>query len=178
MKVILVGYPGSQPLVPATSYLIKKYMPGFDVRFLNYTGKTAAWSNFVADYLSSLGDQKVIFALDDYLIRKPIDMARFEEAAKMKPCVKLCACTEIEHKEYPVTTQYTIWNRLELITLLRNTTTPWDFEINGSKLFRGTSVVHTCLDYDTSSALSARWPGVHLDGLAQEDVDAITGLLV
>lgn len=169
MKVILVGYPGSQPLVPAAKYLTDKYLPGFEVRYLNFTGKKEHWSGFVADYLRSFNDQRVIFALDDYLLSKPIDMVRFKEALKMKPCVKLCVCTPEEHAEYPVTTQYTIWNRLELITLLHKTTTPWDFEINGSKLFKGTSVVHSCLEYDTHSALSARWSGARLDHLNDED---------
>lgn len=172
MKLILVGYPGSQKVKKASEYLVKKYLP-FDVYWLNYTGKIDSWSAFIADYLETFDDEKIIFALDDYLIRGPIDMIRFDEALRQKPCVKLFECTPDEHAEYPVTTQYTMWNRMELIALLRQTTSPWDFEINGSKLFKGESVVYPCLDYDTHSALSARWQGVRTDGLKEEDLQII-----
>lgn len=175
MKIILVGYPGSQKLVPVSKYLVEKYLPGFEVRYLNHTGNVSDWSAFVATYLELLDDEKIIFALDDYLIRAPIDMKRYKEALTLKPCVKLFTCTEQEHREYPVTTQYTIWDRKELMELLKQTSSPWDFEINGSKLFKGTSTLLPCLDYDTSSALSPRWSGVRLN-LNEEDLVAIENL--
>ena len=171
MRIILVGYPGSQRLLPFSKYLTSRYLSDFEIIYLNYEGKIAGWSNYVVDYLLKLGDEKVILSLDDFLIRSAIDMDKFKIAKSMKPCVKLCYCTEQEHKEYPVTLQYTIWNRIELISLLRKTTTPWDFEINGSKLFKGTSVVYSCMDYDTHSALSARWVGTKLDGIKLEDLE-------
>ena len=42
MKVIIIGYPGSQHIVPASKYLTGKYLPGFDfhdfLKINNYLG--------------------------------------------------------------------------------------------------------------------------------------------
>ena len=175
MKVILVGYPGSQHIVPASRYLAKKYLPGFDIHYLNYVGEKDKWSVFVGEYLLKLTDKFVIFALDDYLING-FDKEKFEEALKLEPCVKLCESTEEEHKGYPITTQYTIWNRKELIDLLSQTTTPWDFEMRGSQLFKGKSNLLTCINYYTNSSLSNRWQGVDWKGVKQEDLEVIQNL--
>lgn len=161
MRIIAVGYPGSQELVPFSKYLIEKYI-GLETIFLNHLGDVDNWSSFVSRELEKLDDERIIFTLDDYLVRG-LDKVSFERALTLKPCVKLCYCTEDEHKEYPVTTQYTIWDRKELIELLKKTTNPWDFEINGSKLFKD-SVVCSCIDYDTRSALSKQWKGVRMEG--------------
>lgn len=89
---------------------------------------------------------------------------------------KLCLCTEQENEEYPVTTQYTLWNREYLISLLEQITTPWDFEIKGSLLFKeqGKKMLHVPVaHYFTNSSLSSRWEGIRLDGLSEEDVKII-----
>lgn len=180
MKVILVGYPGSQFLVPASKYLISKYFPGVDVRYINYGGVIRGWSEFVREYLARLDDNLVIFALDDYLIAEPINMKWYEQCLTQfdnphVSCVKLCENTREEHEGYPVTTQYTVWRRESLIKLLEKTSTPWDFEIGGSKVLVGNSLrcSHPPLKYFTGSALSGRWRGVRLDGLSDEDREYI-----
>ena len=191
MNIILAGYPGSQKLVPVSKYLIEKYLPGFRVRYLNYQGPIEKWSQFVFNEVwFGADDEKIIFGLDDYLIRDYIDMKRYEEAIAMDAdCIKLCPSTEEEHKEYPVTTQYGIWKRKSLAKLLFVTHSPWDFEITGSKLYKGEktrilyepceykSLLHTCIDYDNHSALSSRWDGIRLDGLKAEDLAVIKTLL-
>lgn len=178
MKVILVGHPGSQFLVPASEYLTRKYLPGFDVCFLNHEGDKKLWSKFVKDYLLTLDDKLVIFALDDYLVASPMNMSLYEAALRRVKdeavCINLHRISAEEHVDYPVTTQYTIWNRQFLIWLLSRTTDPWDFEINGSRIMRqsGKYSLHNmevALEYGTSSALSARWRGVSFDGLSEED---------
>ena len=90
--------------------------------------------------------------------------------------MKLSESTWEEHQGYPVTTKYTIWNRQELIDLLSQTTTPWDFEINGSKLFKGKSNLATCIHYDNHSSLSGRWKGVNWNGVKEEDLKIIQNL--
>ena len=177
MRIILVGHPGSQQIVPASRYLLEKYLPGFTLDFINHTGAVEFWSSFCANYLEGIQDDRIIFTLDDYLVNAPMDRKSFDDALAMTPCVKLCVCADEEHRGYPVPTQYTIWDRKELIVLLRQTTTPWDFEINGSKLFRGKSQVKSCIFYDTRSALSNRWAGVRTDGVKEEDLNAIRHLL-
>lgn len=184
MKVILVGYPGSQFLVPASKYLAEKYLPGFDLHYLNWMGLKPGWSGFVAKYLKELTDKYVIFALDDYLIEEPINMPLFQDAMSLfvkdpdTACVKLCETNYEEHKSYPVTTQFTVWDREFLISLLEKTEDPWHFEIVGSSLYRETgrqSIFGTqpVLKYDVHSALSSRWQGINWGKVKQEDLDYI-----
>lgn len=185
-QVVLVGYPGSQKIARASKYLTAKYMPMFNPIYLNYQDGINGWAEYVANFLKYLTEPWVIFALDDYLISNLIDINEFKGALYQiryednTVCVKLCETTIEEHEEYPVTTQYCIWNRQYLIWILEQVHTPWQFEILGSQLFKNQdrkiklpekkSVVRTCLRYDTHSALSGRWKGVNLNGLLYEDV--------
>jgi hypothetical protein len=171
-KIILVGYPGSQHIVKASKYLVNKYLPQFEVVYLNYDGPINGWSSFCADYLEMLPDEKVIFSLDDYFIAG-VNKAELDIALTEGDCVKLCVTTDQEHLEYPVTTQYTIWNRKLLISILRQTTSPWDFEMSGGRFINFVPKVRTCLDYDVHTALSKRWEGIKIDGLKYEDINYI-----
>lgn len=187
MKIILVGYPESQNLLKATKYLIDKYLNNtFDIEFLNYEGPIEKWASYLADYFKNMSDELVIFSLDDYLLAEPIDMAKYEIALKQFEdpnvvCSKLFSCSEKEHEEYPITTQYTIWRREYLIELLTHLSTPWDFEIRGSQLFKESGKLSVrnepCLIYNTSSALSKRWGGVSLKGLSYPDFQYIKSIL-
>lgn len=183
MKIILIGYPGSQCIVPASKYLTSKYLSGFEIIYLNYTGEIKRWADYVAEYLKTIPDENIIFALDDYLIADYIDMVKFNAALvelefSKVDCIKLCHSTPQEHYEYPVTTQYTIWKKASLIEILDHVYTPWQFETDGSILFKRKQkqVSHRpCLKYFTNSSISGRWEGIRYDGLKQEDIDAITG---
>lgn len=179
MKIILIGYPGSQFIVPASKYLTDKYLPGFEIIYLNYTGPIEKWAEYLKDYLCLFNDKLIIFALDDYLISGPIDTQQYRLAetyiryhADIK-AIKLCYSTPEEHEEYPCTTQYTIWDRDYLIWLLGQQqepiNTPWEFEINGSKLMKKESMQVQCIPYFTNSCLSGRWKGVRFDGLSMKD---------
>lgn len=182
-KVILVGHPGSQHIVPASKYLTNKYLPGFDIRYLNHVGPKENWSKFLAAYFRQLKDDLVIFALDDYLLSGPIDNKMYHQALKEfgdrnVVSVKLCESTMHEHFEYPVTTQYMLWNRIFLINLLDKTKDPWHFEMTGSSLFReiGRDSIlpfSPVLKYDVHSCLSVRWAGINFNGVKKEDLDYI-----
>lgn len=180
MKIILVGHPGSQKIVPASKYLTGKYLPMFEPIYLNYKGGINGWSEYLSNFLKYFTDDFLILALDDYLIADHIDLdayfyAEDEIQRRDAVCTKLCQCTEQEHEEYPCTTQYTIWNRKELIFILDRIKTPWEFEINGSAIFKGNprweSLHRPCLTYFANSCLSSRWEGVKLDGLKEEDIN-------
>ena len=180
MKIILIGYEGSQKIVKASKYLTNKYLPDFCKIYLNYKGEVSGWAEYVAGFLKYLPDENIVFTLDDYLVADKMDIVKFADAlCEMGDdvvCVKLCQSTPEEHDEYPVTTQYTIWNRVYLIWLLSKVNTPWEFEILGSAIFKklDKKVLHRpCLEYFTNSSISSRWEGVRLDGLKQEDIDYI-----
>lgn len=177
MKVILVGHTGSQYIKKASAYLTKKYLPAFEVIYLNYEGKINGWSKFVADYLKELHDERIIFALDDYLVANYMDMGKFLSInMDGVDCVKLCFADAGENESYPVTTQYTLWDRRYLIELLGKIRTPWEFELKGSEIFKKTGGIAKfvpCLKYFTNSSLSKKWEGVKLDGLSEEDIKVI-----
>lgn len=174
MKIILVGYQGSQVIVPASKFLTSKYLPGFDITYLNYTGPINGWSGYLVNYLNKLSDDYIIFSLDDYLIADTIDMYKYlmaeSEIGGDVVCVKLCKSTEDEHSEYPVTTQYCIWDRKYLIWLLGQIDTPWQFEIHGSKIFNKKVLLRTCIDYFCNSSISGRWEGINIAGLKNNDI--------
>ncbi len=184
MKVIIIGYQGSQFLKKAGDYLRNKYLPDFDFEYINYTGEVKGWAEYIASYLKTeVNDELIIFALDDYLLANPIDMTEYNRLLKgMSNAVvaKLCKCTDQENEEYPVTTQYSIWNREYLIKLLSKIQTPWEFEIVGSSILKSDvkkAIFGSALEYYTNSALSSRWEGVRLDGLNEEDVKEIQKLI-
>lgn len=184
MKVILMGYPGSQSIRKASVYLTKKYLKGLSVKYINYRYNLGGWSECVIANLKLLEDKYVILGLDDYLLNKPIDMemvrALLIEMDSTKVCAKLCNCTDAENESYPVTTQYSIWDREYLISLLARTNTPWDFELTGSRLFKedGKQLLYRpALNYYTNSALSKRWNGVKLDGLNEQDKEKVMTLI-
>ena len=181
IPIILVGYNGSQCIVPVSKYLTDKYLKGFDIIYLNYTDIIAAWGEFLDNYLSHKNDKYIIFALDDYLIADYIDMVKYESALSEiggdVVCVKLCQSTPEEHEEYPITTQYCIWDKEYLSNMLYQCKTPWQFEIFGSKIFKyykDKKILHRpCLDYFTNSSISSRWEGIRLDGLNETDTKYI-----
>ena len=179
IKLILIGYPGSQFIVPASRYLVQKYLP-FETHWLNYTGDTRYWSRAVKEHLETIPDKEVIFALDDYLIGG-FDEKVFKKAisvlSKTVQCVKLFHTNKAEHQGYPVTTQYCLWNKEFLIDLLEYTTTPWSFELEGSEIFKQLNVRsvygYPAIQYNTSSCLSARWQGVDWEGVKPSDMEYI-----
>jgi len=181
MRVVLIGYPGSQCIAPTSKYLTKKYLPVYLSPFyINYKGDINKWSTFLCGWLSCLTDEYLIFALDDYLLadypnERKLNDAMMEIGGNVV-CIKLCNSTPEEHEEYPVTTQYTLWNREYLIELLGKVNTPWEFEIQGSRIFEsdGKICLHRpCIDYFTNSSISSKWEGIRLDGLNEEDVKYI-----
>lgn len=186
MRVFLIGYEGSQKIVPASKYLTDKYLPKseFDVMYLNHKGGPKEWTKHIATFLSFFNDEYIIFALDDYLVAgfdEELYRSALKELGGDVVCIKLCPSTEQEHLEYPVTTQYSIWNREYLISLLNipPIDTPWEFEIEGSRhYFKKTCLHRPCIDYFANSSISGRWGGIKLDGLNKEDSDYIISNLL
>lgn len=178
---IIIGYPGSQKIVPASKYLATKYLPNdWNLLYVCYEKHVSYWAAFVKECISEIKDQYIIFSLDDYLISAPLDIDKFNTAfykigGDIK-CVKLCHSTIQEHEEYPVTTQWTIWDREYLIEILETVTDPWSFEIHGSKIFDKICLHAPCLEYFTNSSISSRWDGVRLDGLKEDDINELKRL--
>lgn len=179
IRVILVGYPGSQRIVPACSFLCSKYLLRFPISFLNYEGPKEGWSAYVRERLAELDDELVILALDDYLLSGGLEPEQLDGIIGDASAVKLCNASKEENEEYPVTTQYTLWRRDFLMELLTHTNSPWHFEVEGSRIVkeRGDKILFVpLLDYPTSSSLSPSWGNkVKVVGNKQEDIDELIG---
>ncbi len=173
MKVIILGYEGSRKIRKQSEYLFRKYTP-YEPIYLEYTGEIEGWAKFVKDYLQTLTDKVIIFALDDYLISAP--MRDLFPPKTEYDCIKLCEASLEENEEYPVTTQYTVWKRQYLIDILSLVHTPWEFEIEGSRLHKnwGRIALHDpVLRYNTNSSISGRWAGIDYKGLKAKDLETI-----
>lgn len=176
MKIVLIGSDRSVRIREASQYLITKYLPGFCPIYLSYNGILEKWSSYLGGFLSYLTDDKIILGLDDFLVEEKINLVTFYDALqemKMNKeivCVKLCYNTPEEFSQYPVSTQFSIWDRKYLIWMLRQTTNPWLFETEGSKLLNKEVLLRPCIQYHGNSALSHKWPGVNLGNLKDEDV--------
>tara|TARA_R100000005_G_C4988397_1_gene196181 strand:+ start:371 stop:1228 length:858 start_codon:yes stop_codon:yes gene_type:complete len=114
VKIYLTGHPGSKHILPASSFLIDKYIDkSFEVNFLNFgdydsselftgnyvklsdqqQGGSNAWGRYLAEYFKSLEDEYVIFSLDDFFLCRKIDMKVYEilfDEMKSDPDIK-CA---------------------------------------------------------------------------------------
>ena len=116
MKIFLIGYEGSKQILPASSYLIEKYLPQmFDVNFLNfgdydennlYRGNyvklddtqvdgSSAWSKYLREYFETLDDEYVIFALDDFLLCRELDEKVYDALLNEMNSNKKVACAKL-----------------------------------------------------------------------------------
>lgn len=225
MKLILAGHEKSKAILPASSHLVKKYLKDiFDVYWLNYgdyTGKLFAgqyvkldekqegggnsWARYIREYLKTLDDELIVFALDDYLISDEIDEVTYDRLLGRITiddnvvCARLCVSDFYRHyeelhydmirltsnNEYSATTQYCIWKRDFLIWLLGKVTSAWDFEMVGSVHLNGSGkdviamLKYPAIKYPDASSMSSKWSGIKVGGNKREDIDEMVkeGLL-
>lgn len=202
LKVVLVGHPGSQRIVPASKHLIEKYLPKdrFSFEFLNHTGDVSLWGQMVANFISQLTDPLVVFGLDDYLIDEPMNCDVFDElvfALMSEPdavSARLCQSRDqrtfvrpdgllqvTKDSPYSCTAQWAIWKREKLIQLLKVTGDPWNFEITGTAILNHSNgyvigSVAPALIYPDESCLSSKWAGVRVRGNSRENVKELVRL--
>tara|TARA_R110002020_G_scaffold756_2_gene3819 strand:- start:17172 stop:18911 length:1740 start_codon:yes stop_codon:yes gene_type:complete len=125
-------------------------------------GKANSWSKYILQYLESLDDELILFTLEDFfptaspkigIVSKVISLmtgdkriGRFDltfdsytlgQYTTVKESPNLSIISKDKFVNYRVSTQPSIWRRKFLIEILKRTTTPWDFEINGSRLSSG-----------------------------------------
>lgn len=174
---------------------------GTYVSLNNEQGGVQNWSKDLVEYLELLKDDLVIFALDDYLINSKVDKFLYNVLLnKVKEdvvCAKLCDnshYTPVQYDldglvftlkpvEYTCTTQYTIWQRKFLIEVLKQVSTPWEFELKGTEYLNksGNKVIGSIkpvISYYTNSCLSNRWKGIDYTGLNEKDLRTIKKLCI
>ncbi len=125
-------------------------------------GGANSWSKYILQHLESIEDELIIFTLEDFfptaapktniiqriisLMRKDKKIGRFDitfdsyilgDFKMLNKSPNLSLISREKYTQYRVSTQPAIWRREFLIEVLKRTTTPWDFEINGSKISNG-----------------------------------------
>ena len=150
-------------------------------------GGSMAWSKYIREFIKTMTDDFIVLGLDDYLLSATLDTERFEAIQNLMflddsiVCGRLCQSGFYSKPEvvvdgefiqltpqagYSVTTQYCIWRREYLVSLLERTTTPWDFELEGSRILNGDGVkvigtLTPAMKFPDASCLSpGKWHGV------------------
>ena len=124
MKILLTGHPYSKMIIPASSWLWKKYSPkSFRIQYLNFgnydgviyrgeyikladeqVGGKGAWGTYIYNYVKTLRDKYVILGCDDFLINSKIDMKRYRELKSLlggnTVSARLCDITWYPSKDY------------------------------------------------------------------------------
>lgn len=157
------------------------------------------WMRAITEYFNSLEDEFIIWGSDDFFLSREINKKSYNKLLnKIKSdqdivCAKLCVSlfhkpseyTDIgndifmlnETAEYSSVVQFCIWKRDFLVEMLRRSTTPWEFEIEGSKRLNATGkkVIGTfdsALKYPDRTATTGSRPGkVSVWGNRVEDIE-------
>ncbi len=162
----------------------KTKLHGFSYKSFGYLGYGKKyWSANLSNILKKLNDDLVMIALDDFFLSKKMNIENFLHlydnlvkndkfvAAELtlSPMDKAFGENKKNNSIYiypttfgfSVNTQWRIWKREYLISLLEQTTDAWDFEVAGSKIlnnttFRSISHYKPVLDYPEISAITQR----------------------
>lgn len=157
------------------------------------------WAQDIANVLENETDEHVIFMLDDFL---PIDYLNVEIYDKLVSLMEnnsnIVRCSlgidlylnspfdvtefcdgyevidQVQESEYRISTQPSIWKTKYLLSYLKRSTSPWNFEVN-NRANDGNRIIATKGKYAfrwiKDSALSARHPNkINVLGLRPSDI--------
>lgn len=201
MRIILPGYEGTKKILSANSFLLKKYMPNFDVYFLNYGdfngklycgkyvkldeeqfGGKKAWTKYVIKYLESVNDNLIIFADGDFFVNQPYNKVEYEKLLEDMKSHKIGFMSSgVDSKRFSRMASYAIWNREFLLEVLKNSkcNSIWRFESRGARyvdlINKEKNIIawREVVCYDTHSSLAYRRNPrkVAVGGVAREDIE-------
>jgi hypothetical protein len=156
-------------------------------------GGSSSWSKYIVNYLSSLDDEFIIFSLDDYFLSKPLQEDAYEKLLNLMKddksigAAKLGISPTYRTNDYvmmydvyvlkkgavcPATTQYNIWDREFLISILEKISNPWEFEGLQDLDKKVIGSLDMPLKYPEPSSLSSRHPDkINVFGNSMEDIE-------
>ncbi len=186
-------------LWPSFFWLVKKHWAGFDGKVYLCTDsktfryedmdiecplrmpKSSSWSENLMALLSGVDEEYVLFMLDDFWLKSPVDvdaLARCEDIMRGDNSIGfICLISQLEPSvenpvsekyvelieygrktPYRVTTQAGLWRKDYLMSLLRRHESAWWFEMFGSKRSRRLKyhsyvVRESIFDYDDGGVL-------------------------
>lgn len=157
---------------------------GYDFQSFGYFGSSKKyWSANICKVLKSISDEFVLLALDDFFLSKKLNINNFMYLFKqlqssdefvsaeltLSPMDKAFGSNKSNSLLYvypdtfgfSINTQWRIWKREYLISILEQTTDAWNFEIKGSSIlnnsnFKSISCYKPILDYPEISSITQR----------------------
>ena len=157
---------------------------GYDFQSFGYFGSSKKyWSANLCKVLKNIDDEFVLLALDDFFLSKKLNKENFmylynqlknndefvSAELTLSPMDKIFGSNENNSLLYvypdtygfSINTQWRIWRREYLISILEQTTDAWNFEVKGSKIlnksaFKSISCYKPVLDYPEISAITQR----------------------
>jgi len=157
------------------------------------------WMKGLISYLKNLDDRFIVWGSDEFFLSRPVDLKMYErlfdylKSDSRISCAKLCVSNFHKPSEYEMldedvfmlnstaqystVVQYAIWKREDLIHFLELSSTPWDFERDGSQRFNSSgkksiASLKAPFVYPTRTATSGTHPGkVSVLGNKNVDVD-------
>jgi hypothetical protein len=170
------------PDCPYPVYLGANHLSFPDPRVTTlFSGEEKNWSTAVIEMLESLATPYVLLCLEDFFLRRAVSTAQIEsclDALSMLEgtVVRLVCRPGPDHdlKEtrvmgaivpgapYRVSAQPSIWNRRQLLSLLRRGESIWQFELNGTKRSCGQptgfySVIKDIFPYGHHVVYAGKW---------------------
>jgi hypothetical protein len=121
-------------------------------------GGVNSWSNYLVDYFENIPDEIILWGIDDHIIVDDIDVELYDFLVKKiqtdKTIGRISLIGNIEQRKYDVIEsyadfdliqqrsgtsylidcQFSLWRKEYLLKYLMKNWTPWQFEIDGSKL--------------------------------------------
>tara|TARA_B100001287_G_scaffold75538_1_gene62711 strand:+ start:8926 stop:9756 length:831 start_codon:yes stop_codon:yes gene_type:complete len=166
-------------------------------------GGVDSWSSYLYKTFQNIDDEFIIFSLDDYFLSKNLNIENFNTLHKALKnntnfvSAELSISPEEKYNKkfsssdiyvyqnnysFTVNTQWRIWKREFLLEILKNTSNPWSFEIEGSKYLNNSncfSISHCSdvLNYPEISSLSNRNKNkISVLGNQEEDISDLIKL--
>lgn len=179
MKVVVLTCDKHKWIIPLFRYFYKKYWPDnpyqtevvTEVNHIDgkvyYAGKES-WAGRLIDYLKQSKEDKILFVLEDYMIKTLVDTQRVRVAEKL--CEHDVGCVRLSngpykyfnrhtaglpvvggfkeypsHKRFSVVAHIAFFQKRFLLDILKDGEDIWLFEDNGSKRFAKLKFKWRCL---------------------------------
>lgn len=146
-------------------------------------GGATSWSSYLKKYIDSIEDENIILILEDYfptekpnatmlsyaesIMKLNNGIGRFDISIDTQCCGGYTITKDLgngaklllkdRYAEYRISTQPAIWSKAFLSKILSETTTPWDFEINGSTISSRYTEKIVAWGNDDFSKYPTRW---------------------
>jgi hypothetical protein len=178
-----------EPVVLCYQYPDVKYQWA-DYISMGSPGGASRWCEDIREVIKE-ADQKFVFSLDDFIPIHPVNERNLELSYKLEYDKFNLFKTPREYRThhirddlykyydntpYRISTQVSVWKRDYMLQFLKDGWSPWDFEVEGSKLSKGNGDIYTTAEgvvyYNGHGCVSRRYQRKFNGlGFKQEDLE-------